>query len=810
MPPPSSSQPTRCFSSDAPRAGFDKFYPKNRARRPDADKAETAAKDGAKEGGGGRSPPPPGGDPPPLSAQQAWRQVAQLLALGGVLAAVSHLSDPVPDVTEVSFQFFRDALLARGLVDRVEVANKSSVKVYVRASPGAMGGGGTGTDGAGNPEHSFEGEYDSSGLPVPPHRATPLPRPTPGAGAPTMPGGLALPPATPRRHRYVFNIGSVDAFERRMDDAVRDLGAVADVPITYSSEVAWQAELLRLAPTLMLIAGYVWFTRSQAGSMMGGRGGPGGGRGIFNVGKAQVGVLDKNAKKTMFKDVAGCDEAKAEIMEFVNFLRSPGKYKELGAAIPKGALLVGPPGTGKTLLAKATAGEAGVPFLSISGSDFMEMFVGVGPARVRDLFAQARAQSPSIIFIDEIDAIGRARGAGGFAGGNDERENTLNQLLVEMDGFATTAGVVVLAGTNRPDILDKALLRPGRFDRQIAIDRPDIVGREQIFRIHLAKLKLDAPIPHYSERLAALTPGFAGADVANVCNEAALIAARTSKTAVGMVDFEAAVDRVIGGLEKKHKVISVEERRTVAYHEAGHAVAAWFLEHAEPLLKVSIVPRGSAALGFAQYLPSENLLMTAPQMEDMTCMALGGRAAEEVLLGRVSTGAQNDLERITSLTYNRVAVYGMSAAVGLLSYPPNPNALNKPFSDDTARVIDQEVRSLVDASYERTKALLTEKKDLVTKLAEALLTREVVNSDDLTEILGPRPFTSAELRNIDKFKAGFKGAGAATAGDTTPTTDDAPADDDGEADQGTPAVAPPASLEELARRLGLGGAQLST
>jgi AFG3 family protein len=598
-----------------------------------------------------------------------------------------------------------------------------------------------------------------------------------------------------------------------MDDAVRELGPVADVPITYSSEVSWQAEALRLAPTLLLVAGYVWFTRSQAGPLMGGggRGGPGGGRGIFNVGKAAVGSLDKNAKKIMFKDVAGCDEAKAEIMEFVNFLRAPAKYKELGAAIPKGALLVGPPGTGKTLLAKATAGEAGVPFLSISGSDFMEMFVGVGPARVRDLFAQARAQSPSIIFIDEIDAIGRARGAGGFAGGNDERENTLNQLLVEMDGFATTAGVVVLAGTNRPDILDKALLRPGRFDRQISIDRPDIVGREQIFRIHLAKLKLDQPIPHYSERLAALTPGFAGADIANVCNEAALIAARSAKKAVSLVDFEAAVDRVIGGLEKKNKVISAEERKTVAYHEAGHAVAAWFLEHAEPLLKVSIVPRGTAALGFAQYLPSENLLMTAPQMEDMTCMALGGRAAEEVLLGRVSTGAQNDLERVTSLTYNRVAVYGMSPAVGLLSFPPNPNALNKPYSDDTARVIDGEVRALVDGAYMRTKALLEDKKALVAKLAEALLAREVVNSDDLEEILGPRPFVSAELRNIDKFKAGF-GAGGAKAADAeapaSPPADD-DAHDDGAAGDGRPAVAPP-SLEELARRLGLGTAQLST
>jgi len=440
------------------------------------------------------------------------------------------------------------------------------------------------------------------------------------------------------------------------------------------------------------------------------------------------------------------------------------------------------------------------------------MFVGVGPARVRDLFAQARAQAPSIIFIDEIDAIGRARGGSGFAGGNDERENTLNQLLVEMDGFATTAGVIVLAGTNRPDILDKALMRPGRFDRQISIDRPDIAGREAIFRIHLAKLRLDEPIPHYSERLAALTPGFAGADIANVTNEAALIAARSAKTAVGMADFEAAVDRVIGGLEKKHKVISADERRTVAHHEAGHAVAAWFLEHAEPLLKVSIVPRGSAALGFAQYLPSENLLMTGAQMEDMTCMALGGRAAEEIMLGRASTGAQNDLERVTQLAYNRVAVYGMSPAVGLLSFPPNPNAINKPYSDDTARLIDGEVRALVDASYARVTALLTEKKPLVAKLAEALLAREVVNSDDLEEILGPRPFSSAELRNIDKFKAGFKKQGAAAAEGEGADADEAHAGPDSpppDADLGAGAPATP-SLAELARRLGLGGAQLST
>ena len=360
-------------------------------------------------------------------------------------------------------------------------------------------------------------------------------------------------------------------------------------------------------------------------------------------------TLDKNAKsKIMFKDVAGCDEAKHEVMEFVHFLKDPKKYEMLGAKIPRGALLVGPPGTGKTLLAKATAGEAGVPFLSISGSDFMEMFVGVGPSRVRDLFAQARAKQPSIIFIDEIDAIGRARGRGGFAGGNDERENTLNQLLVEMDGFGTTNGVVVLAGTNRPDILDAALLRPGRFDRQITIDRPDILGRIQIFLVHLGKLKVTGVQDDIANRLASLTPGFAGADIANVCNEAALVAARADKASVELRDFEVAIDRVIGGLEKKNKVISKEERRTVAYHEAGHAVVGWFLEHTEPLLKVSIVPRGTAALGFAQYLPSENLLMNTAQMRDMICMTLGGRAAEEVLIGRISTGAQNDLEKVAT------------------------------------------------------------------------------------------------------------------------------------------------------------------
>ncbi|RWV84788.1 hypothetical protein GW17_00053473 [Ensete ventricosum] len=411
------------------------------------------------------------------------------------------------------------------------------------------------------------------------------------------------------------------------------------------------------------------------------------------------------------------------------------KANENNQSDSKGALLVGPPGTGKTLLAKAAAGESGVPFLSISGSDFMEMFVGVGPSRVRNLFAEARQCAPSMIFIDEIDAIGRARGRGGFSGSNDERESTLNQLLVEMDGFGTTSGVVVLAGTNRPDILDKALLRPGRFDRQIALDKPDIKGREQIFRIYLKKIKLDKDPSYYSQRLAALTPGFAGADIANICNEAALIAARSEETQITMQHFEAAIDRIIGGLEKKNKVISKLERRTVAYHESGHAVAGWFLEYAEPLLKVTIVPRGTAALGFAQYVPSENLLLTKEQLFDMTCMTLGGRASEEV--------------KLTLLACNKV---------GLLSFPQRDDTLEmtKPYSSKTGAIIDQEVRDWVSKAYERTVALITEHKDQVVQIAELLLEKEVLHQEDLVRVLGKRPFVSSEPTNYDRFIQGFQ------------------------------------------------------
>jgi len=433
-------------------------------------------------------------------------------------------------------------------------------------------------------------------------------------------------------------------------------------------------------------------------------------------------------------------------MEFVHFLKSPKKYQELGAKIPKGALLVGPPGTGKTLLAKATAGESGVPFLSISGSDFLELFVGVGSSRVRNLFKEARKCAPSIVFIDEIDAIGRARGSRGGDRANDERESTLNQLLVEMDGFGTTAGVVVLAGTNRPDVLDKALLRPGRFDRQITIDKPDIKGRDQIFQIYLKGIKLDHEPSYYSRKLASLTPGFAGADIANVCNEAALIAARTEEAHVTHDHFEAAIDRIIGGLEKKNKVISKLQRRTVAYHEAGHAVAGWFLEHTDPLLKVTIVPRGSSALGFAQYVPNENLLMTKEQLFDRTCMTLGGRAAEQVLIGTISTGAQDDLEKVTKMTYAQVAVYGFSEKVGLLSFPQKEDSLemSKPYSNKTGAIIDNEVREWVDKAYERTVRLIEKQKEKVAQLAELLLEKEVLHQDDLLPILGVRPFKSTE------------------------------------------------------------------
>ncbi|HZG00529.1 MAG TPA: ATP-dependent zinc metalloprotease FtsH, partial [Chitinophagales bacterium] len=462
---------------------------------------------------------------------------------------------------------------------------------------------------------------------------------------------------------------------------------------------------------------------------------------IFNFGKSKATLVEKGQRVNVtFNDVAGLDEAKEEVMEIVDFLKNPKKYTALGGKIPRGALLVGPPGTGKTLLAKAMAGEAQVPFFSISGSDFVELFVGVGASRVRDLFKQAREKAPCVIFMDEIDAVGRARGRNMIQGGNDERENTLNALLVEMDGFGSDTAVIILAATNRPDVLDPALLRPGRFDRQISIDKPDQVGREQIFKVHLKPIRASKEID--VRKLAASTPGFAGADIANVCNEAALIAARRGKKEVEMIDFNDAVDRVIGGLEKKNKIISVEEKEIVAYHEAGHAVCGWFLEHADPLVKVSIIPRGVAALGYAQYLPKEQYLYTTEQLNDSISMTLGGRVAEDIVFGRISTGAQNDLERITKMAYAMVTVYGMNAKVGNLSYydPQNEYGFQKPYSDDTAKVIDEEVRKIVDTAYIRTKALLSSKREELEILAKELLKKEVLHQDDLERLIGRRPW----------------------------------------------------------------------
>ena len=485
-----------------------------------------------------------------------------------------------------------------------------------------------------------------------------------------------------------------------------------------------------------------WMMRGMGGMGGAGGGGRGGMGGIFQIGKSNAKKINKEDVSVTFADVAGCQEAKKEIMEFVDFLQDSTRFTKLGAKIPKGALLCGPPGTGKTLLAKAVAGEAAVPFFSISGSDFIEMFVGVGPSRVRDLFKEARQNAPCIIFIDEIDAVGRKRGRGGFSGGNDERENTLNQLLVEMDGFTPSSGVVVLAGTNRVDILDEALTRPGRFDRQITVDRPDLQGRKEIFNVHLKGITLEADQGEIAGRLAGLTPGFAGADIANLCNEAAIVAARRKADAVSVDDFEKATDRIVGGLES-NKIMSKDEKSIVAHHEAGHAVAGWFLEHADPLLKVTIIPRSSGALGYAQYLPKEVFLRTQDQIMDIVCMALAGRAAEEIFFGRVTTGASDDLRRVTDLVYSTIQIYGMNSRVGQLAFPKDPNSMPseaKPYSDATAEAMDEEARAIVDAAYQRTLDLMREKRPELEKVANLLLDKETITHDDIYDLIGPRPF----------------------------------------------------------------------
>ncbi|RDX50423.1 ATP-dependent metallopeptidase Hfl [Lentinus brumalis] len=619
-------------------------------------------------------------------------QLALLATTAAIFFALSSTS--YPSAREITWQEFRTAFLDKGLVDSLTVVNRSKVRVKLHSNAtGAM--------------------YPNS-----------------AAG-----GG-----------EYYFSIGSVEAFERKLDEAQNELGIPSHerIPVSYHEEVSTFNYLLSFGPTLLFAGIMIYLSRRAGGA------GSGGG-GIFSVGKSKAKMFNNETDvKVRFENIAGMDEAKAEIMEFVSFLKEPTRYERLGAKIPRGAILSGPPGTGKTLLAKATAGEAGVPFYSVSGSEFVELFVGVGSSRVRDLFATAKKNAPSIIFIDEIDAIGKSRGKGKGFGGNDEREQTLNQLLVEMDGFGTQEYVVVLAGTNRPDVLDSALMRPGRFDRHITIDRPDVVGRKGIFMVHLKPLRLSDKLPQlekFAEKLAVLTPGFSGADVANVCNEAALHAARVGNDAVTEDDFEAAIERVIVGLERKSRLLSPDEKKTVAYHEAGHAICGWFLEHADPLLKVSIIPRGVGALGYAKYLPPDRYLLSTPQMLDRICMTLGGRVSEEIFFGHenITTGAQDDLQKITKIAFEAVANYGMNDVVGPVSYGganATQESLVKPFSEKTAEMLDAEVRKMIVTAHRRTTELLTAHKDDVEKVAKLLLEKEVITREDMIDLLGPRPFAN--------------------------------------------------------------------
>ena len=593
---------------------------------------------------------------------------------------------------EICFQDFKTQYLDKGNVDKLVVVNNSEVEIYQKAAPQVA--------------------------------------PTDGK-APAVNANNEKGPAG------TFKIGSVEQFEQNLKDAQQNLADNQRVRVIYQTRGTFLREFLQLylLPGILIIA--MWFLIMRK---MGGGASSGGAGGIFNIGKSKAQLFEKGTRVNItFNDVAGLDEAKVEVMEIVDFLKNPKKYTALGGKIPKGALLVGPPGTGKTLLAKAVAGEAQVPFFSMSGSDFVELFVGVGASRVRDLFKQAREKAPCIVFIDEIDAIGRARGKN-VVMSNDERENTLNQLLVEMDGFSGDTGIIVLAATNRPDVLDTALLRPGRFDRQISIDIPDVKGREKIFDVHLKPIKKSKDLD--IKKLASQTPGFAGADIANICNEAALIAARKGKTEVDMDDFNDAIDRVIGGLEKKNKIISPEEKKVIAYHEAGHAICGWFLEHAYPLIKVSIVPRGVAALGYAQYLPKEQYLYTTEQMQDQMVALFGGRAAEELVFGQISTGAQNDLERITKMAYSMISIYGMNTKVGNVSYYDGQQEYNmtKPYSEETAKLIDEEVRTLIAGEYVRTKQLLSNHMEHLQILAQELLKKEVLFKDDLERLIGKRPY----------------------------------------------------------------------
>ncbi len=542
--------------------------------------------------------------------------------------------------------------------------------------------------------------------------------------------------------QFIFTIGSVETFEKKMEEAQKDFESKDLVPVGFETRKDHFGDLLGwLMPIIILVAIWLFIFRRM------GAGGGAGGSNIFSIGKSKAKIFDKEEAniKVNFKDVAGLEEAKVEITEIVDFLKNPSKYTKLGGKIPKGALLVGPPGTGKTLLAKAVAGEANVPFFSMSGSDFVEMFVGVGASRVRDLFSQAKSKAPCIVFIDEIDAIGRARGRNPNFGSNDERENTLNQLLTEMDGFDTNTGVIILAATNRADILDAALMRAGRFDRQIHVELPDLIEREDIFKVHLRPIAVEENFD--TTFLAKQTPGFSGADIANVCNEAALIAARRNKKAVQKQDFLDAIDRIVGGLEKKNKLITQSEKKTIAYHEAGHATISWLLEYAHPLVKVTIVPRGQA-LGAAWYLPKERQITTLEQILDEMCSALGGRASEEISFGKISTGALNDLEKVTKQAYAMVSYFGMSSKVGNIcfydSQGRNEYSFNKPYSEKTAELIDSEAKKLVDEQYKRALKILEENKQGLMEISELLLEKEVIFSEDVERILGKRKFIEEE------------------------------------------------------------------
>lgn len=633
--------------------------------------------------------------PPPNPPKNPIMDIIQTtIVLGITLWAFNSLTSPASQ-TEITWQEMRKNFLDKGLVKKFVVINGTKVQVELRSSS--------------------EGVSDSG-----------------------------------ERKSYTFTIGSVESFERKLDQAQSELGipSAERIPVSYESGGSTLGNiLLAFGPTLLIVGLILYSQRS-----MGGRGGAGG---MFNFGKSRAKKFNaENSVKVKFADVAGMEEAKTEIMEFVSFLKQPEKFEKLGAKIPRGAILAGPPGTGKTLLAKATAGESGVPFFSVSGSEFVEMFVGVGPSRVRDLFAEGRKNAPCIIFIDEIDAIGRARQESRGFGGNDEREATLNQILTEMDGFNTREQVVVLAGTNRADILDKALMRPGRFDRHIYIDRPTMSGRKEIFKVYLNKIVTNEDHEHLVGRLATLTPGFSGADIANVVNEAALIAARGNADDVKMEHFERAIERVIGGLERKSLVLKPEEKKTVAYHEAGHAICGWFLQHADPLLKVSIIPRGQGALGYAQYLPQDAYLMNVNQLMDRMAMTMGGRVSEEMHFPTVTTGASDDFKKVSDMARNMVTQWGMSEKVGPIHFENDPNRVQKPFAESTAQQIDQEVHRIVDEAYKRCKDLLMEKKKEVGIIAQELLKKEVLVRDDMVRLLGKRPFD--DNAEFEKYFGGSK------------------------------------------------------